>query len=214
MMTNNAGTGQSLRTRKRAAAQSAIEGVAVSLALEHGYGNVTVEMICATGMISQRTFFNYFGSKEGVILGVAPPLPTEEQAERFIHGDGTHVLEDLVGIITAAVVECGSDSHLLKSRRMLIFRTPELLTKEKARMDELEDYLVRMVQARFRSHSRTDAATPDLDDEARMTVALALGAMRYAMQKWVGSNFTSTRQELLRNSSELIHRIIGSGQSS
>ncbi|HEV7168905.1 MAG: TetR/AcrR family transcriptional regulator, partial [Chloroflexota bacterium] len=74
-MARNADAGPGWRVRKRAAAQASIEDTAVSLALKHGYENVTVEMICAASSVSQRTFFNYFGSKEGVILGASRPAP-------------------------------------------------------------------------------------------------------------------------------------------
>ncbi|TFD23489.1 TetR family transcriptional regulator [Cryobacterium lyxosi] len=42
---------------------------AVSLVLEHGCDNVTVDMICSRSGISQRTFFNYFNTKNAAIIG-------------------------------------------------------------------------------------------------------------------------------------------------
>lgn len=206
-MTRNTGRGKGLRARKRAATEAAIESAAISLALEHGYENVTVEMICEASMVSQRTFFNYFGSKEGVILGATPPTPTEEQIQRFVEGEGANVLGDLVGLITAVMVDHEPDMQLLQFRRMLIQRTPELLSKERARIGEVEGRLAGFVVARFRAQGRNETSTPDLEDEARMVVALAAGAMHYAMQKWVGSNFTSTRRELMQNTSDMISRI-------
>ncbi|MBB2994315.1 hypothetical protein [Paeniglutamicibacter cryotolerans] len=47
-----------------------------------------------------------------------------------------------------------------------------------------------------------------LDDEAGMLVLLALGAMHWLMQKWVGSNFALDRTELLERTSELIRRVV------
>ncbi len=210
-MTRNTGGGEGLRARKRAATEAAIESAAISLALEHGYENVTVEMICEASMVSQRTFFNYFGSKEGVILGATPPTPTEEQIQRFVEGEGGNVLGDLVGLITAVMVDHEPDMKLLQSRRTLIQQTPELMSKERARIGEAEGRLAGFVVARFHAQGRNETRTPDLEDEARMVVSLAAGAMHYAMQKWVGSNFTSTRRELMQNTSELIRRITSDG---
>ncbi|MDQ6754350.1 MAG: TetR/AcrR family transcriptional regulator [Actinomycetota bacterium] len=206
-MTRNTGRGSGLREHKRAATEAAIESAAISLALEHGYENVTVEMICDAGKVSQRTFFNYFGSKEGVILGATPPTPTEEQIQRFVEGEGANVLGDLVGLITALMVDHEPDMQLLQFRRMLIQQTPELMSKERARIGEVEGRLAGFVVARFHAQGRNVTSTPDLEDEARMMVALAAGAMHYAMQKWVGSNFTSTRRELMQNTSDMIRRI-------
>lgn len=206
-MTRNTGRGRGLREHKRAATAAAIESAAISLALEHGYENVTVEMICEASKVSQRTFFNYFGSKEGVILGAAPPTPTEEQIQRFVEGEGPNVLDDLVGLVTAVMVDHEPDMQLLQCRRMLIQQTPELMSKERARIGEVEGRLAGFVVARFHAQGRNVTSTPDLEDEARMVVALAAGAMHYAMQKWVGSNFTSTRRELMQNTSDMIRRI-------
>ena len=208
-MTRNADGGPGWRARKRAAAQASIVGAAVSLALKHGYENVTVEMICTASGISQRTFFNYFGSKEGVVLGASPPVPTEEQTRSFVERGGSDVLEDLVDLVTAMVLGHDPDLQVLRMRRTVIQETPELLARERARMAELEGRLVQVVLERFEHHGRNTQGTPDLEDEARMVVALAFGSMHYAMHRWVASNFTTPRQELMQSTAELIRRVTG-----
>ena len=115
-----------LRSRKRAATQETIERAAISLALEHGYEHVTVDMICEASMVSQRTFFNYFGSKEGVILGGTPPMPTDEEIDAFARATGSNLLADFVTLITSALLKREPDADLFNARRMLIMRTPEL----------------------------------------------------------------------------------------
>jgi AcrR family transcriptional regulator len=168
---------------------------------------VTVDMICEAGMVSPRTFFNYFGTREGVFLGAGPPLPDEGAIRAFVYDGGTDVLGELVGIITAAIVDHEPDTELLRSRRALIERTPELLNRETARIAELEDRLMHIVLDRFHDQGRTEADTPDLEDEARMVVGLAAGVMRYAMQKWFGGGFSGAPRELLQHSLALVRRI-------
>ena len=202
---------EGLRARKRAATQSALERTALSLALEHGYDQVTVDMICQAAMVSPRTFFNYFGTKEGAFLGGTPPKPTDAEHQAFVHGTGRDVLGDLVGMIATAVADHSPDTDLLRKRRMLIERTPELLTGETSRIAELEQHLVQLVLERFRAHGRTEAHTPDLVDEAGMVVALAGSVMRYSMQKWFSGGFTGTPAELLHHSIALVQRVTGSG---
>lgn len=197
----------SLRARKRTATQLAIRSAAINLGLEHGYENVTVDMICAASMVSQRTFFNYFGSKEGVFVTASKAMPTEEQIISFVEGTGSSVFGDLFNVITETVVDGDVNADLFRARHQLIHQTPELLNKEKARISETEDVFVGYVMARYRFHGRSENETPDLEDEARMVVALVSGAMRYAMQKWVASNFTDTREDLVRATHRLILRI-------
>lgn len=203
---------EGLRARKRAATSSALERAAISLALEHGYDTVTVDMICEAAMVSPRTFFNYFGTKEGAFLGGTPPKPTEAAHEAFVHGAGRDVLGDLVGMVAAAVADHSPDTELLRQRRMLIERTPELLTGETSRVAELEEHLWQLVLDRFHAQGRTESNTPDLADEARMVVALAGSVMRYSMQKWFSGGFTGTPVELLHHSLTLVQRITGAAK--
>ncbi|WP_104195146.1 TetR/AcrR family transcriptional regulator [Cryobacterium sp. M25] len=196
-----------LRARKRAATQSALERAAISLALEHGYDRVTVDMICEAAVVSPRTFFNYFGTKDGAFLGGAPPQPTDAEHQAFLHGTGRDVLGDLVEMIAAAVADHSPDTELLRNRRMLIERTPELLTGETSRIAELEEHLVQLVLDRFHAQGRTETGTPDLADEARMVVALAGSVMRYSMRKWFSGGFTGSPGELLHHSLALVQRL-------
>ncbi|HSP53870.1 MAG TPA: TetR/AcrR family transcriptional regulator [Cryobacterium sp.] len=202
---------EGLRARKRAATQSSLERAALSLALEHGYDGVTVDMICEAAMVSPRTFFNYFGTKEGAFLGGTPPAPTDAEHHAFVHGTGRDVLGDLVGMIAAAMADQSPDTELLRRRRMLIERTPELLTRETSRIADLEEHLVQLVQERFHAQGRTSSDTPDLPDEARMVVALAGSVMRYSMQKWFTGGFTGSPAELLHHSLALVQRVTGTG---
>ena len=200
---------EGLRARKRAATQSALERAAISLALEHGYDSVTVDMICEAAMVSPRTFFNYFGTKEGAFVGGTPPKPTDAEHRAFVHGTGRDVLGDLVGMIATAMADHSPDTELLRKRRKLIERTPELLTGETSRIAELEEHLVQLVLERFHAQGRTEPGTPDLADEARMVVALAGSVMRYSMQKWFSGGFTGTPAEGLRQALALVHRVTG-----
>ena len=196
-----------LRERKRAATQETIERAAISLALAHGYEHVTVDMICDASMVSQRTFFNYFGSKEGVILGGTPPMPTDEEVNAFARATGSNLLADFVALITSALLKREPDADLFNARRMLITRTPELVTKEAARLGGLEDQFVAIILARYEVQGRSLAGHPELEDEARMVVALTTGVLQYVRRQWVSSPPGASTRDLLRNSIELIHRI-------
>lgn len=61
-----------LRERKRLETYLRIEDKATALFLERNYDDVTLEEICEAAMVSRRTFFNYFQSKEHVAVGSTP----------------------------------------------------------------------------------------------------------------------------------------------
>ncbi len=211
--THSAGNDDGLRERKRAALHATIERAAIDLALEHGYDHLTVDMICEASMISPRTFFNYFGSKEAVILGARPPMPSEDEIEAFAHKTGSDVLGDFVTMITASIADRQPDPELFRSRRALIMRTPELFIKETARMGEFDDEFVRIILTRLETGGRTLASEPDLADEARMIAALTGGVMHYTMRKWFDGDTSIGTRELLQGSIALIRRITGGEQS-
>jgi len=196
-----------LRERKRAATQETIERAAISLALEHGYEHVTVDMICEASMVSQRTFFNYFGSKERVILGGTPPMPSDEEVEAFARATGSNLLADFVTLITYSLLKREPDADLFNARRTLITRTPELVTKEAARMGGLEDQFVAIILARYEVQGRSLAGHPELEDEARMVVALTTGVLHYVRRRWAKLPLGASTRDLLRSSIELVHRI-------
>lgn len=198
---------ESLRSRKRAATSLAIRRAAIDLGLEHGYENVTVDMICSASTVSPRTFFNYFGSKEGAYIGAAKPMPEPAQVKAFVEDSGTSVFGGLFSLITTTFIAAETDLELFQSRHRLIHQTPDLLEREKARINETEENFVGYVLARFAHDGRTTAQTPDLDDEARMVVALVSGALRFAVQKWAAGNFTADKEELIRATSALVQRI-------
>lgn len=198
---------EGLRARKRAATFNSIERAAIALVLEHGYDAVTIDMICDAATVSQRTFFNYFGSKEAVILGTNRAKAPEKARHSFIHEPGSHVLGDLVELITAALLSHDPDPQLLRHRREIIHCTPELAQKEMARMHAAEDDLVALIMERFTAQGRSTTSTPDLEDEARMIVALTTGVTHSMMCQWYASDFTTTPGELLHNSINLVRRV-------
>ena len=172
-----------LRERKREATRVSIERAALALFLEHGYDGVTVDMICAAAMVSQRTFFNYFGTKEGVLLGGTPPFPDEEAIAAFVHRQVTSVLEGFIGLILTAMTGFEPDPELERSRGLVMQRNPDLGVRVLDRLRDQEDRAVAILLERFAADGRTVDDEPDLEDQARMTVALAIAALVFNMSQ-------------------------------
>jgi AcrR family transcriptional regulator len=197
----------SLREKKREMLYSAIEHAAVALVLEHGYQNVTVDMICEASMASQRTFFNYFGSKEAVILGPPPPDPDPAIVSAFIHHPEGDVLSDLTRMMTRILDQHGDvDVQLWKDRRKIIRQDTDLMRAQAERIAAKDNQLTEMVKQRLevKQHLKNDqsndnfsttigtdpdhpaerAAADDLDREARLIVNIWWGITRYAMHEY------------------------------
>ena len=200
---------EGLRERKRAALQTTIERAALDLALEHGYEHITIDMICEASMISQRTFFNYFGTKEGVIFGSSPDMPSEEAIQAFVQANGTSVLEDLLQLIGDAMTGDGMQDHSLqRDRRTVIHRTPELAAKEQLRVTQNEDAYVRIILERFTTQGREPRGRSSLEDEARMVTSLAATLIYQMSRRWPDRPPSSAKvQEFIQESIALIRSV-------
>ncbi|MCC3265839.1 TetR/AcrR family transcriptional regulator [Arthrobacter gengyunqii] len=171
-----------LRARKRAAARSEIERTAVAMVLERGYDNVTVDMICTACMVSQRTFFNYFGSKEGVFLGPPPAEMRAAVAREFLADHGTPVVQSLAAAVVSALVAGQPDPDLAGRRMKAIMASPDLFAKQNEWMADHENHLTDLVLERY-AGSEGPEPEADLAAEARMVVGLALGVVRVVLQQ-------------------------------
>src|SRR5436190_9727407 len=63
------GTSRGLREQKKALTRATIETKALERFLVDGYEPVRLEDLCAECLVSTRTFFRYFSSKEDLVLG-------------------------------------------------------------------------------------------------------------------------------------------------
>lgn len=184
-----------LRERKRHELRSNIERAAVALVLEHGYDHVTVDMICAAAEASQRTFFNYFGSKEAAVLGPPPPSPDPAWLEEFVDQPRGDALSDLVRLMTRTIVAAQPDPKLLASRREIVGSTPVLMQAQAARFAAKDEELTELVLRRFMAQGRPERA-PDLAAEARMIVSLWAGFIRFTVRPWSATGHADLAQEL------------------
>ncbi|WP_159499680.1 TetR/AcrR family transcriptional regulator [Microbacterium sp. 18062] len=199
-----------LRERKRAATRAAIEQAGLTLVVEHGYEHVTVDMICEAAMVSPRTFFNYFGSKEGVILGVLPPFPQGEAVDAFVHAGGPSVLEDFLEMVTTALSIREPHPEHARLRRQVIQRSPELAARMIARLSDREDQYAAMLLERFAADGRTPEREPGLEDEARMVVGLAMTVLHYVMRKRRGGSLDAAgTRATIHDAIGLIRRATG-----
>lgn len=200
---------EGLRERKRRATRDAIERNAIGLVLEHGYDNVTVEMICEAANISQRTFFNYAGSKERAVLGIDPPLPSPQLQEAYVTGLGGSPLRDLLVTVTAAFADVGTDGKdLVRRRQQVLLSNPEFALREFARMEEAQHTVVDLIRRRLEADS--PASDPDArEGEAAMTFSLMFGIMHHLAHGWTGTNAALDPEQIVDQALEVARGVFG-----
>jgi AcrR family transcriptional regulator len=77
-----------LRERRIAATSARLTALAREWTAERGFAGFTVEELCEAVGVSRRTFFNYFSTKEDVVLGIPTRVDHAETEERFLAAAG------------------------------------------------------------------------------------------------------------------------------
>jgi AcrR family transcriptional regulator len=164
-----------LRERKKQKTREAIQRIAMQLFVKKGYDETTIEEIAAAVEISPSTFFNYFATKEDVVmLDTYDPMtilmfkdrpPNEPLSVSF-----REVLQRL-----AVVLE--RDRELILARSHLILGVPALRSRIWDEMERTQDFLVPLIAQRT-------GRNPD-DYDLRVTARAVLSAIFEATLEWV-----------------------------
>jgi len=196
-----------LREEKHRATRQRLERNAVSLVLEHGFDRVTVDMICEASGISQRTFFNYFKTKEAAVLGAEPPTIDEGKARAFIAADGPDLLVEVLALVTASTIIVGRDEKLFADRMRLFETNPQLLLKQMDRMNKITAEVGELIYLRRRREAGPGGDETELRDQANLLTHAMLGVMRYTATRWTCAE-GAERAETLASTSELLRRTL------
>jgi len=194
------------REAKRERTYRRMEKAAVELALQHGSEHVTVEQICVASDVSARTFFNYFGTKEAALIGRGKPSPTAELRAEFVAADGP-LLNDLLRLIMASALARQPDVELIRSRRLLFDREPNLAIQAFARSTGTRDEYLGIAIERIR-RSEPTMSDHDVEDEARVATAVLMGVMHIVGNRWLESDGTADFDHLIDHALNHLRRIL------
>ncbi|MGO1184381.1 MAG: TetR/AcrR family transcriptional regulator [Micrococcaceae bacterium] len=186
MSTTNcdSGDGESLRDRKARLTRESIHRAAVRLSYERGLDAATVAQIADEAGISQRTFFNYFASKEDAIIGTATSGPDE----RLVHDAlasadfSSGVLATTADLIRDILSRSLGDEETERMRRVLFMRNPALVQRNADAGSALATMLIDALTPRLAD----EVATLDLPDGTtarevvRMIVLISLAPLRHS----------------------------------
>ncbi len=171
--------GLSVRAMRGLETKYRISEVAMALFLEHGYDNVTVEMVAAAAQVSRRTIFRYFKGKT--------ELPFPDHTERVAlladrleaSPPSESAVEAVFRATEATLVDFLERPELVVRRYQLTRVVPELRERE---VVEHERYVV-VSRGYLRDH---------LPPEAPPFEAMALASLIDAMHRSALGNFART----------------------
>jgi AcrR family transcriptional regulator len=163
-----------LRERKRQQTRQRLTNVAMSLFLERGFAETTLDDIAQAAQVSRRTFFHYFASKEDVVFAWQDDMRNELLDSVAGQPPDVAPLAAAENGIMNAVRRIVRDDALALAR--LVQETPALRARDQVEYEGMERALAAVLKARSTNENR------DLD--ARLAAAVAIGAMRVACELW------------------------------
>ena len=187
-----------LRERRRARTRDDIEAAALGLFLEHGYDATTTEEIAEAALVSPRTFFRYFASKEDVLLARGRDemvLAARSLAERPADEPLMDSLRELLQVF-AAVYGGESDRERQLCWIRLVNTTPHLAAAFLEMLHGMELVLRDFVAARLGLAAR--------DRRPRLVAAAFSTAFRVAAETWQESDGSADMTLLVRENVEAL----------
>lgn len=175
---------EGLRERKRRESRATAQRIAIELCLEHGYDAVTVDMICDAANISVRTFYNYFGTREGALLGDSKPMPAAHHIADFVAARDMSDVEAFAVMMARVWTESEVDRETFMLRRRLLDATPALAALNMARVSEARGQYAAIARERLEV-VRPGLANEGYEVESALLVTLALGALQNVARTWL-----------------------------
>lgn len=183
-----------LRERKKQKTKEAIQRAAMRLFLKQGYEETTIEQIAAAVEISPSTFFNYFPTKEDVIIYDAyDPLAIEMFLERPTDEPLNVAVRQVVAGLAIAFER---DEELLLARGRLMMEVPELRARIGEELERTQVMVATMLAERT-GRSRNDF-------EVRVTARVLTGAMYEAALEWMRRNGRESLARLMNRALDVV----------
>jgi AcrR family transcriptional regulator len=186
---------QSLRERKKQKTREAIQREATRLFQKQGYDETTIEQIAAAVDISPSTFFNYFPSKEDVVLYDAyDPMI----AALFESRPSDEPLSVSIRIVLEQLTETlEKDREIILARSKLLLETPELRARLWSEVERAQVFLGEVLAR------RTGRAVDDF--EFRVVAIALVAAMMEAVTEWVRQDGRLPMGDLMRQALNTIN---------
>jgi len=183
-----------LRERKKQKTRESIQREAMRLFGKQGYEETTVEQIAAAVEVSPSTFFNYFPSKEDVVLydaydPVIATLLLERPANEPLSVAIRAVLEAMGDVFER-------DREIILARAKLWIEVPVLRARLWEELEKAQAFMSALIAQR---------SGRDMDDfEIRVTVMIVVVAAFEAMREWVRQDGKGSFVDLVNRALNLV----------
>jgi AcrR family transcriptional regulator len=162
-----------VREKKKEATRNRISEVGLELFLENGYEETTLDDIAQASGISRRTFFNYFDSKEAVLLAWQGSGFLESIRPAILAQDPSlGPVEVLRKGLLATAVKFHDPRSVALDR--LMRSTEALRTKKQSMYGKVEQALIGALLEFW----------PDREAELRVVAAVASSILRLSIEQW------------------------------
>ena len=195
-----------LRDRKRAETRARIEDAAVELVLRDGLEHTTVHAISELAEVSPRTFFNYFDSKDGAVLGIRNAQMVQERVDEFLLMPQKGATVDAVIALLLSIFDVPSTRLKIRDERMeLVRRYPELVASQFEQLTATHGQLSGVVQDLLARGPRGSTADDrQLSGLASITLALCGTAIRVAMSELAESRTHADSEHIHARAVQLV----------
>ncbi len=183
-----------LRERKKQKTKASIQREALRLFKKRGYDETTIEDIAAAAEISPSTFFNYFPTKEDVVLfdeydPMLFPLLTDAPA-------GETLRESIHRVLDAFAVILEHDKEAILERSRLVLEVPELRARIWEELEKARELFAAVIA------SRTGREITDF--EVQVVAMTLIGISFQASVEWVRSGGEGKLSDLFFRAMEVV----------
>jgi AcrR family transcriptional regulator len=188
--------GEGLRERKKRMMRQLISDTATAMFLERGFEEVRVAEVAAACEVSEKTVYNYFPTKESLVLDREEPMATDI---RRVLGPGGAAMSPIQAAVELIAAELGrqydhwGEDHHQPRDLTMIRRFAEMLESTPALRAAQRDMMDRLVDVAAQSMAARAGVDPD-DPEPQIAADALLGLWRVqyrAMRKYSDGNRTA-----------------------
>ena len=186
-------TTEGLRERKKRKTKASIQREALRLFKKRGYDDTTIEDIAAAAEISPSTFFNYFPSKEDVVI--YDEYDPEIFASLMVD-TGKPLDESIDEVIAALAGIFENDREAIYERAKLSLEVPELRARTWEEMEKAQGMFATVIASRLGRNAE--------DFDVRVVSLALVGAAFCAALEWVNSGGEGDMLRLFKRAMQMV----------